>query len=77
MGKVYTHFQTKTAQKPTRWGGTYLYGLYKGVPPGVEEIRVIAIAFVYLKHKQNSPTIKSIMQVIPFRQTHTKLYTPV
>ena len=27
-GKVYTHFQTKTAQ----WGGTYLYGLYNEVP---------------------------------------------
>ena len=28
-------FQTKKAQKPTLWGGTYLYGLYKGVsPPG-------------------------------------------
>ena len=25
--------QTKTAQKPTLWGGTYLYGLSKGVPP--------------------------------------------
>ena len=30
MGKV---FQTKTAQNLTQWGGTYLYGLYKGVPP--------------------------------------------
>ena len=27
MGKVYTRFQNKTAQKPSRWGGTYLYGL--------------------------------------------------
>ena len=33
MGKVYTYFQTKKAQNPTRWGGTYLYGLYKGVTP--------------------------------------------
>ena len=33
MGKVYTRFQTKTTQNPTRWGGTYLYGVYKGVPP--------------------------------------------
>ena len=33
MGKLYTSFQTKTAQKPTRQSGTYLYGLYKGVPP--------------------------------------------
>ena len=28
-----THFQTKTAQKPPRWGGTYLCSLYKRVPP--------------------------------------------
>ena len=34
MGKVYTRFQTKTAQNPTRWVGTFLYSLYKGVPPG-------------------------------------------
>ena len=35
MGKLYTCFQTKTAQNPTRWGGTYLRSLYKGVlPPG-------------------------------------------
>ena len=32
MDKVYTCFQTKTAQKPTLKGGTYLYGLSKGVP---------------------------------------------
>ena len=31
MGKVYTRFQTKTAQNPTRWGGMYLYGFYEGV----------------------------------------------
>ena len=34
MGQVYTRFQTETAQTPTRWGGTYLDSLYKGVPPG-------------------------------------------
>ena len=34
MGKVYTRFQTKTAQNPTLWGrGTYIHGLYKGVHP--------------------------------------------
>ena len=33
MGKVYNRFQTKTAQNPTRWGGKYLYRLYKGVSP--------------------------------------------
>ena len=36
MGKVYTLFQIKTAQKHypiLGWGGTYLYGLYKRTPP--------------------------------------------
>ena len=33
MGKDYTRFQTKRRKNPTLWGGTYLYGLYKGVPP--------------------------------------------
>ena len=32
MGKVYTCFQTKRAQNSFLWGGTYIYGLYKGVP---------------------------------------------
>ena len=26
-------FRPKRPKNPTRWGGTYLYGLYKGVPP--------------------------------------------
>ena len=29
-------FRSKRRKNPTRWGGTYLYGLYKGVPPGCE-----------------------------------------
>ena len=33
MGKVYTCFWPKRPQNPTRWGDTYLYGLYKRVPP--------------------------------------------
>ena len=39
MGKIYTRFQSKKAHKLYLMGyGTYLYGLYKGVPPplGVE-----------------------------------------
>ena len=43
MDKVYTRFQTETAQKPypTPWGGggggggTYLYGFYMEVLPPV------------------------------------------
>ena len=31
MGKVYTRFRPKRRRNPTRWGGTYLYGWYKGV----------------------------------------------
>ena len=33
LGKVYTHFQTATAQNPTRWGGICLYSSYKGSTP--------------------------------------------
>ena len=33
MGKVYTRFQTKRPKNQTLWGGTYIYGLYMGVPP--------------------------------------------
>ena len=32
MGEVCTRFQTKTAQKPYLWSGTYLYNLRKGEP---------------------------------------------
>ena len=28
MDKVYTRFQTKTGENPTRWGGTHQYGLF-------------------------------------------------
>ena len=31
---VYLFSDQNGAQNPTRWGGTYLYSLYKGVPPG-------------------------------------------
>ena len=49
-------FRAKQCKNPTRWGGTYLFGLYKGAPPplGIEKIHVIVIAFVYLEYKQNS-----------------------
>ena len=32
MGKIYTRFQTKTAQNLYPFGGTYVSGSYKGVP---------------------------------------------
>ena len=36
MVKIDTLFQTKRAKKnPTLWRRTYLYNLYKGVPPRV------------------------------------------
>ena len=31
--KIDTLFMTKTAENPTLLGSTYLYSLYKGVPP--------------------------------------------
>ena len=33
MSKIYTRFQTKTAPKPHPLGGTYLFGLYRGLTP--------------------------------------------
>ena len=35
MGKVCTRFRNRKNRRKnhTRWGGKYLYGLYKGVPP--------------------------------------------
>ena len=27
-------FRPKRCKNPTRWGGTYLHSLYRGVPPG-------------------------------------------
>ena len=33
MGKVYTRFQTKTAQKPYPMGSTYLYSYIREYPP--------------------------------------------
>ena len=32
MGNVYTRFQTKSPKIYTLWGGTYIYGLFNGVP---------------------------------------------
>ena len=58
MSKVYTRFQTKTAQNPHPMGGTYLYGLYKGVQPpppppptrggATESIRQVMIRLSYI-----------------------------
>ena len=32
----HTQFKTKMGKNPTLWGGTYLFGLSKGVPaPGI------------------------------------------
>ena len=36
MGKVYTRFQTKKAQKPYPMGSTYLYSYIREYPPGTE-----------------------------------------
>ena len=50
MGKMYTRFQTKTAQKPYPMGRhipIWLYGLYKGVPPWVSSRCPLYVLFVY------------------------------
>ena len=35
-GKCIPVFRPERRKNPTLWGGTYLYGLYRGVPPGLE-----------------------------------------
>ena len=48
MGKVYTRFQTKMARKNhTRWGDTYLYGLYTGFAPGIKSTLKLQISFPF------------------------------
>ena len=37
VSKIYNPFQTKRAQKPYPLGDTYLYDLYRGVPPRVQK----------------------------------------
>ena len=69
MGKVYTRsdqngqsvypfsavFRPKRRKNPTRWGGTYLYSLYKGLPLPPEslsmsmESKYISNVFLYLR----------------------------
>ena len=52
MGKVYRRFHTKTAQKhqKTRWGRTYLYSLYQGVPPGLYCENFLTVIIIHSKH---------------------------
>ena len=40
-------FRPKRRENPTRWGGTYLYGLNKGVPPPRQILSGERIAFFY------------------------------
>ena len=35
MAKSIPYFRLEMLENGTLWGGTYLYGLYMGVPPGV------------------------------------------
>ena len=64
-------FRPKRCKNTTRWGGTYLYG----IPRNRRNSRYnhcFCLLGVQTKFIQQ---IKSILQVIPLRQTHTKLYT--
>ena len=56
IGEVYTPVQTKTAQTPYpmgRWGGTYLYSLYKGVssPPPPPPGRLLLLSLTLMKNR--------------------------
>ena len=57
----------KRCQTPTRWGGKYLYGLYKGVPP-----RISPIPFPYLlRTPENSNCFRFYFKV---RVIESRLY---
>ena len=45
MVEIDTLFQTKTAKSHTLWRHTYLYSLYKGVPPGAKNaLQIMSLA---------------------------------
>ena len=45
MVEIDTLFQTKTAKKHTLWRGTYLYSLYKALPPGAKNaLQIMSLA---------------------------------
>ena len=54
MGKVYTRFQTKRAQKPYPMGNTYLYSYIREYPPGLNYASVVftfpTVAFASALH---------------------------
>ena len=58
MGKV---FQTKTAQNLTQWGGTYLYGLYKGVPPPGSSYSEEAEPFIWGEEIQRAESLSFLL----------------
>ena len=47
MGKIYTRFRPKRRIIPTRWDVTYLYDLYKGVPPPPGQEKSSKISILY------------------------------
>ena len=53
MDKVYTRLQTGKAHTHTLWGGTYLYGLYKGVYPSPPRPRGLGSHFEVTENVAN------------------------
>ena len=54
MVKIDTLFQTKIAKKKhTLWSGTYLYSLYKGLPPGAKNALQITSLAAYASETSN------------------------
>ena len=47
MSKIYSRFETETAEKPYLLGRTYLHGLYKGVPQGFLKADLDGKIFAY------------------------------
>ena len=75
MVKIETLFQTKTAKKHTLWCGTYLYSLYKGLPPGVKNaLPIVSLAAYASKTNKRTKTTKQIYQADFFPEQKTRRF---
>ena len=65
LGNCITVFRPKRRKTPTRWGDTYLYGLYKGVPTPGSEL-----------HTYHTSSALSGHLVIEFFRTNLRKFSP-
>ena len=75
MGKTIPRFQTETVQNHTLWGGTYLYGLYKGFStPTTTILRCLLSFVVYNKQRRSFCTRRFYRLFTPWETMQHYLY---